>query len=174
MNGRIHAEIHPFRSEDGGAKSLRFSYSDPPLQQMPSRDPELGPTIRRVFLPEQGEVWCKPDVSQQEFRLLVSYAVRHQLPGARDAAEVFRTDPNADFHAVVAEMTGLDRSTAKAVNFAKIYGAGVKKFAEMIGKSVAETQAIIHAIRQHGCRSCPSLSAIAQEMAGRIRLHRAP
>ena len=31
---------------------------------------------------------------------------------------------------LVARMTGLDRKTAKAVNFAKIYGAGLEKFAE--------------------------------------------
>src|SRR5262249_13269050 len=31
---------------------------------------------------------------------------------------------------------------AKAVNFAKIYGAGVRKFAEMIGKPLREAQAI--------------------------------
>ena len=37
-------------------------------------------------------------------------------------------------------MTGLDRESAKAVNFAKIYGAGVEKFAEMIGKPLAEAQ----------------------------------
>jgi hypothetical protein len=36
VNGRIHAELHPFKSEDGGARSFRFSISSPPLQQMPS------------------------------------------------------------------------------------------------------------------------------------------
>ena len=46
VGGRIYAEINPFRSEDGGTKSFRFSYSNPPLQQMPSRDKELGPLIR--------------------------------------------------------------------------------------------------------------------------------
>ena len=61
VGGRIYAEIHPFRSDDGGTRSLRFSYSNPPLQQMPSRDEELGPLIRSVFLPEEGEIWCKPD-----------------------------------------------------------------------------------------------------------------
>ena len=35
---------------------LRFSYSKPPLQQMPVRDKELGPLIRNVFLPEEGEI----------------------------------------------------------------------------------------------------------------------
>ena len=61
VNGRIHAEINPHRSEDNGTKSFRFSYSDPPLQQMPSRDEELAPLIRGVFLPEEGEIWAKPD-----------------------------------------------------------------------------------------------------------------
>ena len=42
INGRIYAEIHPFQSEDGGTVSSRFSYSDPPLQQMPSRDRSWG------------------------------------------------------------------------------------------------------------------------------------
>jgi transposase len=64
INGRIHAEIHPYRSDDGGARSLRFSYSNPPLQQMPARDKELAPLIRGVFLPEEGELWAKPDISQ--------------------------------------------------------------------------------------------------------------
>ena len=58
IGGRIYGEINPHRSEEGGTKSFRFSYSNPPLQQMPSRDQELGPLIRRVFLPEEGELWC--------------------------------------------------------------------------------------------------------------------
>ena len=143
VNGRIHAEIHPYRADDGGTRSSRFAYSNPPLQQMPSRDPELGPLIRNVFLPEVGEFWAKPDVAQQEFRLLVHYAVQHKLRGAQEAADAYRNNPDADFHNVVAEMTGLDRSAAKATNFAKIYGAGVRKMAEMIGKPLDEVQAIV-------------------------------
>ena len=69
IGDRIYAEINPLRSENGGTKSFRFSYSDPPLQQMPSRDEELGPLIRSAFLPEPGETWCTVDCSQQEFRL---------------------------------------------------------------------------------------------------------
>jgi DNA polymerase I-like protein with 3'-5' exonuclease and polymerase domains len=167
IGGRIYAEIHPFRAEDGGTRSSRFSYSDPPLQQMPTRDPELGPLIRRVFLPEEGEVWAKPDISQQEFRWVVHYAVKLDLPGAREAAEVFRTNPDADFHAMVADMTGLDREYAKATNFAKIYGAGIKKMAEMIGKPVAEVQAIVTQYDQR-LPFVSKLSAICQEKAARI------
>ena len=56
IGDRIYGEINPHRSEEGGTRSFRFSYSNPPLQQMPSRDPELGPLIRSVFLPEEGEI----------------------------------------------------------------------------------------------------------------------
>ena len=94
---------------------------------MPARDKELAPLIRGVFLPEEGEVWAKPDISQQEFRFVVHYAMQHNLPRAKEAADLYRTDPDADFHAMVADMTGLERESAKAANFAKIFGAGVRE-----------------------------------------------
>ena len=167
VGGRIHAEIHPFRADEGGTRSSRFSYSNPPLQQMPVRDKELGPLIRSVFLPEEGEIWCKPDQAQQEFRWLVACAAKLGLRGSAEAVATYRDNPDADFHAMVAEMTGLDRDAAKSVNFAKIYGAGVKKLAEMIGKPVAETQAIV---TQYD-RKLPfvaKLAVVAQETAERV------
>ena len=167
VGGRIHAEIHPFRADEGGTRSSRFSYSNPPLQQMPVRDKELGPLIRSVFLPEEGEIWCKPDQAQQEFRWLVGCAAKLGLRGSAEAVATYRDNPDADFHAMVAEMTGLDRDAAKSVNFAKIYGAGVKKLAEMIGKPVAETQAIV---TQYD-RKLPfvaKLAVVAQETAVRV------
>ena len=167
VGGRIHAEIHPFRADEGGTRSSRFSYSNPPLQQMPVRDKELGPLIRSVFLPEEGEIWCKPDQAQQEFRWLVGCAAKLGLRGSAEAVATYRDNPDADFHAMVAEMTGLDRDAAKSVNFAKIYGAGVKKLAEMTGKPVAETQAIV---TQYD-RKLPfvaKLAVVAQETAVRV------
>ena len=133
VNGRIHAEIHPFQTEEHGTKSFRFSYSDPPLQQMSARDEEFAPIIRGLFLPEEGEVWAKPDASQQEFRITVHYAAVHNMPKVELAALRYCDDPNTDFHLLTAQTTGLERKDAKAVNFAKIYGAGVRKFAEMTG-----------------------------------------
>jgi DNA polymerase I-like protein with 3'-5' exonuclease and polymerase domains len=142
IGDRIYGEINPFRSEEGGTKSFRFSYSDPPLQQMPSRDKELGPLVRRVFQPEEAEFWCTADISQQEFRHVVHRAFIRDLSGAAAARERYLTDPDTDFHALTGEITGLPRDDAKAVNFAKIYGAGEKKFAEMIGKRLSEAQSI--------------------------------
>jgi DNA polymerase I-like protein with 3'-5' exonuclease and polymerase domains len=140
--GRVHAEIHPHRSDEGGTRSLRFSYSDPPLQLMPAHDEELAPLIRGVFLPEEGEVWAKPDLSQQEFRFIVHYAARHKLAKANEAVARYRNDPDTDFHAFVSMMTGRDRQTSKNTNFAKAFGAGVRKFAAMINKPESEAQAI--------------------------------
>jgi hypothetical protein len=48
IRGRVHAEIHPHRSDEGGTRSLRFSYSDPPLQLMPAHDEEFTADPRRV------------------------------------------------------------------------------------------------------------------------------
>jgi DNA polymerase I-like protein with 3'-5' exonuclease and polymerase domains len=105
---------------------------------MPSRDEELAPLIRGIFLSEEGEVWAKPDVSQQEFRFVVHYANQHKLRKAPEAVTSYRDNAGTDFHELAATITSLPRKDAKAVNFAKVYGAGVKKFAQMIGKPLAE------------------------------------
>ena len=133
---------------------------------MPSRDEELGPLIRGVFLPEEGESWCTVDCSQQEFRFVVHHAAIRNLPGAKDAVRRYHTDPDTDFHALVGEITGLQRKDAKNVNFAKIYGAGMEKFAEMIGKPLREAQAI----RTQYDRTLPFISRLgdaAQREANR-------
>jgi DNA polymerase I-like protein with 3'-5' exonuclease and polymerase domains len=158
VNGRIHAEIHPHRSEANGTKSFRFSYSDPPLQLMPSRDEELTPLIRGLFLSEEGEVWAKPDCSQQEFRIAVHYAAVHNVPKTNIALQRYADDPDTDFHVFAAQLTGIDRSNAKNVNFAKIYGAGMRKFAIMIGKSESEAKAIY----EQYDRELPFLRALSQ------------
>src|SRR5262249_33137936 len=121
-------------------------------------DEELTGLIRGVFLPEEGEIWSQIDFSQQEFRYIVHYAVRHKYRGAQEAANRYRTDPRTDFHKFVAELAGIDRQSAKAVNFAKSFGAGARKFAEMIGKSETEARAL-YAKYDH---SLPFVSQLAQ------------
>lgn len=141
--GRIHAEVHPHRSEGGdGTKTTRLSYAKPPLQQMTARDAELAPMIRGVFLPEPGEVWAKPDQSQQEYRLTVHFAALLNCRGAEEAVRAYHDDPDTDFHMYVVEITGLDRKSAKDTNFAKAFGAGIPKFAAMINKSIEEAEEI--------------------------------
>lgn len=142
-NGRLHAEVHQTRSDEGGTRSFRFSYSDPPLQQMPARDEEIAAVIRGAFEPEPGELWLGADYSQQEYRLIVHFASLLSLPKAEEAVRRYWDDPKTDYHSMVADMTGLDRKPAKDTNFAKAFGAGPPKFATMINKSLAEATAIM-------------------------------
>ena len=142
-NGRVYPTVNQFQSEDGGTRSHRFSYSDPPLQQMPSRDDEYAPLIRSCFIPEDGEFWCSIDYRQQEFRLIVFASEILHARGAALAANRYRNIPNTDFHDYVASITRLPRKQAKDANFAKAYGAGVKKFALMTGMGEEEARKIM-------------------------------
>jgi len=144
-NGRVYGEIHPHRSDFGGTRSLRFSYSHPPLQQMPKHDEELAPLIRSVFLPEENEVWASCDYSQQEFRLVVHYAARKNFRGATAARDRYSSDPNFDIHAYASELTGgkISRQDGKTFNFMTIYGAGPETTSKQLKKSLSETKVLL-------------------------------
>lgn len=148
-DGRIHGHINQIRSDDGGTVSGRISMSNPNLQQIPSRDPVLGPMIRSLFLPDEGKQWASIDFSQQEPRLAVHYAdaygksINNALTGVAEIVEAYNTDPDTDFHTMVAEMAGLPRKQAKAVGLGIIYGMGAKKMADDLDISVDEAKAVI-------------------------------
>jgi len=141
-NGRIHGQMHPLRSDDGGTVTGRFSYSTPNLQQVPARDPELGPLIRGLFIPEEGCLWGAFDYSQQEPRLTVHYASLTNQPGAENAVVQYR-DENADFHQIVADMANIPRKQAKDINLALSYGMGKKKLIYTLGISDSEAEDLI-------------------------------
>jgi DNA polymerase I-like protein with 3'-5' exonuclease and polymerase domains len=107
---------------------------------MPSRDDEYAPLIRSCFIPEDGEQWGSIDYRQQEYRLIVFVAELWDCKGAKQAADRYRNNPNTDFHNYVAEITKLERRRAKDVNFAKSYGAGVRKFMAMTGMGELEAR----------------------------------
>lgn len=141
--GRIHSEIHLLRDETGGTRSYRLSYSNPPLQQMPARDPELAPLIRGIFLAERGQLWCAEDYSQQEPRIGVHLASICRVAGAQAAVDYYVRDPGADFHQMVADLTGISRKAAKIINLGLMYGMGLAKLARSLGVSIEEAEAII-------------------------------
>lgn len=145
--GRLHAEIHQMRragartgdsDERGGTVSYRFSYSEPPLQQMPAINETIARAVRSLFLPEEGEEWASPDYNQQEYRLCISDAIMLKMPGAESARRYYLENEDADAHKMVGEMTGLPRKKAKIQNFAIIYGQGKKARAAALGISLEE------------------------------------
>ena len=131
-NGRIHADINQIRSDQGGTVTGRFSMSNPNLQQIPARHPELGPMIRSIFIPEEKCKWGSFDYSQQEPRILVHYAKLQNLPGVHEIVDAYRTG-DADFHQVVAEMAGIERKQAKTINLGLMYGMGKNKLMAELG-----------------------------------------
>jgi len=134
-NGRIHAEINQIRSDDGGTVTGRFSYSNPNLQQIPAKDPNTGPLIRSLFLPEEGCKWGTFDYSQQEPRLVTEYALRFGLASVNKIADAYDNDPKADFHQTVADMAKIPRSQAKVINLGLFYGMGKAKLEAELGVS---------------------------------------
>jgi len=149
-DGRIHGHINQLRSDDGGTVSGRLSMSNPNLQQVPSRNPEIGKAIRSLFLPEEGQQWAAIDFSQQEPRILVHYANQYNkyrkgaISGIDDFVKLYNEDENADFHTMVAEMANIPRKQAKTINLGMMYGMGVNKLADQLDISKDEAKQIIN------------------------------
>jgi len=132
VNGRIHADINQIRSDAGGTVTGRFSMSNPNLQQIPARHPELGPMIRSIFIPEENTKWGSFDYSQQEPRILVHYAKLQNLTGVDEIVDAYNAG-DADFHQVVADMAGIERKQAKTINLGLMYGMGKNKLMAELG-----------------------------------------
>jgi DNA polymerase I-like protein with 3'-5' exonuclease and polymerase domains len=136
--GRIHADINPIRSDQGGTVTGRFSYANPNLQQIPARNKELGPMIRSLFLPEVDHKWGCFDYSQQEPRLVVHFAAENDLikndKSIKEIIQKFKNN-DVDFHKIVADMAGISRDQAKTINLGLFYGMGKAKLQAELGLS---------------------------------------
>jgi DNA polymerase I-like protein with 3'-5' exonuclease and polymerase domains len=135
-NGRIHCQFNQLRSDEGGTVSGRFSSSNPNLQQVPSRHPEIKSLIRGLFIPEDDCRWGSFDYSAQEPRWMMHYA--SLTPATKDNEKVkeiaiqYQND-DLDFHQIVADMAGVSRTHAKTINLGIMYGMGIGKLAQTLG-----------------------------------------
>jgi len=132
----IHANMR-----QGGTETLRFSYSDPNLQNLPKEDEEEDRLreflVRRCFTPLNDDwVFVPIDFKQQEYRMMADYAGEHSLISAIMAGE--------DVHDATARLMGLverygakkARKMAKTINFGLLYGMGGGKLAKALGLPV--------------------------------------
>jgi DNA polymerase I-like protein with 3'-5' exonuclease and polymerase domains len=143
VNGRIFCTLHPLRGEGKGARSGRFSMSNPNGQNIPSRDEELAPLVRSCFIPFLGhKQWRRYDWDQVEYRYLAHYAVGS---GSDALRERYNANPNTDYHVdtqeQVARYTGLTipRKPIKNFNFGMVFGMGKGK---MIRSLTTELKAL--------------------------------
>ena len=142
--GRIHPHVNQMRNEDGGTVTGRLSMANPNLQQVPARHEIIGPLVRSLFLPEEGELWASNDFSSQEPRLLVHYAHLLDLPGAERMVDAYNNDPNTDFHQMVADMAGIKRKAAKTIGLGLMYGMGKGKLGGELDLSAEEASELIN------------------------------
>ena len=147
--GRIHPHVNQMRSDDGGTVTGRLSMASPNLQQVPARHEIIGPMVRSLFLPEEGDLWAANDFSSQEPRLLVHYATLLELPGAETMANAYRQNPNTDFHQMVADMAKIDRKSAKTIGLGLMYGMGKNKLAVQLDLPLTEASELIDNFHQN-------------------------
>ncbi len=120
LDSKIHSTFNQTVTATG-----RISSTEPNLQNIPTRTP-LGRELRKVFVPKSSEyVFLDADYNQIELRVLAHLSGDETLINAFNndidihkltASEVFRTPFD--------EVTSLQRSNAKAVNFGIVYGMG--------------------------------------------------
>lgn len=139
VNGRIHANFQPMRSDDHGTVTGRFACLDPNLQQIPAKKEKHGDLIRDILIPEDDCWYGAPDYSQIEYRILMHFA---SGPGSEEVRQKFINDPRTDYHQIVVDMTGLDRKHAKNFNFGSIYCMGKDTMRKKFGFSVEQCETL--------------------------------
>lgn len=127
-DGRIHTSFQMTVTATG-----RLSSTEPNLQNIPVRS-ELGAGIRKMFVSSPGMILVDADYNQIEMRLLA------HISGDELMREAFIS--GEDIHTVTAsqvwnvpldQVTPLQRSRAKAVNFGIVYGISDYSLAHDIG-----------------------------------------
>ena len=137
-DGRIHTRFRMTVTETG-----RLSSTDPNLQNIPVRT-QLGEEFRKMFIAPEGCVLVDADYSQIELRLLahisndttmLDYFAKGMDIHRATAAQVFGIEPE--------EVSSVQRSRAKAVNFGIVYGISDFSLAQDIKVSRSEAKQYI-------------------------------
>ncbi|MEQ0488464.1 DNA polymerase I [Anaerococcus murdochii] len=104
------------------ASTGRLSSQEPNLQNLPIKTDE-GRAIRKAFKAGEGKVLIDADYSQIELRILASLSDDKNMQDAFNHGIDIHTQTASEvFHTPLDEVTKLQRSEAKAVNFGIIYG----------------------------------------------------
>jgi DNA polymerase-1 len=138
VTGRIHTTFNQI-----GAATGRLSSNDPNLQNIPVRTAR-GEVIRRAFVPRPGWKYVVADYSQIELRLLAHLSRDEAFVDAfRRAGDIHRETAALIFGVSAGSVTPEQRSRAKTINFATIYGQGPHALARQLGIPFAEARRFI-------------------------------
>jgi DNA polymerase I-like protein with 3'-5' exonuclease and polymerase domains len=139
FNGRIHTDL-----VQDGTVTGRFSAREPNLQNIPKPDTELGKKIRGLFMAPPGYKLLVADYAQMELRILASMIGSGGLYDGFKAGIDAHTQTAALVYGVpVEEVQKWQRSAAKTLNFAIVYGAGPDKIAKTLNITVNEAKKLL-------------------------------
>lgn len=166
VNGKLYGQFHQLRGDRSGARSGRFSSSNPNLQNIPVRS-KLGKEMRKCFVPDLGHLrWRKHDYSQIEYRALAHYAVGL---GSDEVRAQYQRDPRTDYHkmmhGLILDRTGknLERGEVKNTNFGVVYGMGVAALARRLGLSKSAGRAFLETYHEGAPFVRPTMDATMTE-----------
>ena len=139
-DGRIRTTFQNLVTATG-----RLSSTEPNLQNIPVRTP-LGAKLRYMFVAPAGHVLVDADYSQIELRLLAHIAGDTLMQeGFRSGADVHRMTAAQVFGVAPEDVTNLQRSAAKAVNFGIVYGISEFSLSQDIKVTRSEAKAYMEA-----------------------------
>jgi len=130
FKNRIHTDFVQYGAETG-----RFSSRNPNLQNVPNPRTPNGKAIRNLFTAPEGYKLVVADYSQIEPRVLASFSQDRILCGSYVEG--------VDIYTTIGNTVGVDRSAAKTLVLAMMYGVGPDKIADSIGVSVPEARDLL-------------------------------
>lgn len=159
-DGKLHGQFNPVGTVTG-----RLSSSKPNMQNIVAHGEYAG-RIKQAFVPDEGRVFVSADYSQLEYRLLAHYA-----GGA--LREAYNSG-KSDVHQAMADLVGVDRKSAKMLNFGIVYGRGptalgqdlkmtyveAKRFLDRYLMRIPEVDKLKKAVWQKG-RACGWLKMVS-------------
>ncbi len=137
-DGRIHTKFNMTVTNTG-----RLSSTEPNLQNIPVRT-ALGAEFRKMFVAPAGWLLVDADYSQIELRLLAHISGDETMIASfASGQDIHRSTAAQVFHVPPEEVTSLQRSRAKAVNFGIVYGISDFSLAQDIHVTRAEAKEYI-------------------------------
>lgn len=143
-DGRLHPALNTL-----GAVTGRMSSSGPNFQNFSKSDART----RGLFIPEPGHVLVTADFDQIELRVVAALA--------REDKMIDTILADGDLHQLTADEIGIDRSTAKMVNFLIVYGGGGNALHEQANIPLDDAKRIVYTFRDR----YPAINALSRQLS---------
>lgn len=149
-NGKLHGTCNT-----NSTVTARASHAYPNLAQVPSVHAPYGKECRELFTVPTGKKLVGIDVSGLEVRMLAHYMAKF------DSGEYTKVVLEGDIHTETQTLAGLDsRDLAKRFYYCFLYGGGVKKIAEVTGKTVKEAGQV----KKRFLNNLPALNKLIEQV----------